>query len=282
MIEQDLISQMDTAVFSSIAIASQQTANNTTLGYYDYWTIIISILAFVVALASFWIAKETLSSQRKTERNTRTISLECQVKMLNELFKKAYTNFIRIAVLKRKWAKSKYRGFPYDDIVCRMKLTLQYLHLESCSSLSENQYVKLLRLSQLLDEYNERLSVRFNNFRNKEISEEIKKMGLDSIERELALLIKVIVDAKREIEGNADADFYAKCISEIAVVERDMRGDSKLSQSHEDIDVPESVKLLDIFPQPELLKLEDSVKRCIGAYLGTDKRGVEYVKIIEA
>ena len=81
-----------------------------------------------------------------------------------------------------------------------MKLTLQYLNLESCVSLNENQYLKMLKLKQQLDEYNERLKVRFELFKNKDTHEDIKKIGLNSIERELALLLKIIIDVKKGLD----------------------------------------------------------------------------------
>lgn len=275
MIEQELITQMDTAVFSSIAIASQQTADNTTLGQYDYWTIIIAVFALIVAFATFM-------SQRQTEKNTRTISLDCQIKMLKELFMKTYMNFIRISALKYKWETLDYKGYPYDDFVCRMKLTLQYLNLESCVSLNENQYLKMLKLKQQLDEYNERLKVRFELFKNKDTHEDIKKIGLNSIERELALLLKIIIDVKKSLDKKSKDDFYIKCLSDIRAVETIIKEDSNQNQNqeNENVCVPGSVKLIDIFVGSELLEFESCVKRCIEYYIGTDKRNVEYVKIV--
>ncbi len=201
MIPSDITKIVDTSVFSSIAVASQETAKNTTLGTYDYWTIAIAVIACIVSLGSLYIAGLTLVSQRKTEMNTSLMGKDKLQDMLVKLLGLAYINMIRSTVIYNKWSAANFEGYPHNDIVSYMRFPLSYIKAERCSGLNSDQYVGLLELSRVLSDYNSRLETKFANFQNPAISRELHERDIVRLQYESTWLVKRHIDTLMQLNN---------------------------------------------------------------------------------
>lgn len=171
-----IIIQSDTSsVFSTIAKASTLTAQNTTLDSYDYWTMTIAIIACVVSLGSFFIAYQTLVSQRQTEKNTQTLSISSLVKMLNHILEIAYINSIRSCAILKKLEDASYTEYPFANQVRYMKLPQHYILAEKCSGLPQDAYLELVKLNRAVSKYNEQLDFFFSTLKDESLSRDIKE-----------------------------------------------------------------------------------------------------------
>ena len=276
MVPTDL-TQIDTSVFSSIALASQTTAFNTTLGTYDYLTIAIAVVACVVSFISLYIAKLTLDSQVQTEMNTRSISVDNLVTMLNKLLGVAYIGFVRSSVLKTKWAAAEYEGYPHNDIIEYMKFPVDYVQAELCSALEEQQYISLLELKRVLVDYNSRLVRRFANFYNPEIPTEIKKRDLNRMELESCWTIKRIVEVINAVSGE---NRVKESLQTIRMTSSDFADDATAVDQTVKIPLPECLQIIDSFPEEDLEVFKSMLESNLKVFYGSDKRGDEYVCII--
>ena len=271
------VTQVDSTVFSSIALASQQTADNTTLGSYDYMTITIAVIACVVSLISLYIAKRTLDSQVQTERNTRSISVDNLVKMLMKLLSKAYVSLVRSSVLKTKWSETGYEGCPHNDIIGYMKFPVNYIQAEVCAVLKEPQYIALLELKCLLADYNERLERRFTSFYNKETPALIKIRDINRLEMESCWTIKRIIEVINIVSGTDMTKESLETIQNTSSAFNDDISDKDLTI---EIPIPECVQIIDSFTDEDFALFKKMIENNLKVFYGHNKRGEDYICII--
>lgn len=277
MIENTI--QIDTSAFSTLFSASRMTARNTTLSTYDYTTIIIAAVALVVSLASLYIAKCTLDSQKKTEQNTRTISLSTLLSMLNKLLVLSYVNFVRASVMKAKWSTKAYAGFPHNDIIGYMRFPLDYIQVDRCNDLTEKQYVCLLELTRVLRDYNDRLDRRFANFIDSDVPVKIKERDLNRIEFEACWTMKRIIESINTVKGS---DSIGECIKAISETSKSFMDDASSDKPGEKLSAPECTSMLKQLFAAGYDDFVSQMENNLSVLNGCDKRGEEYVCIIES
>ena len=218
MILLKIIQSDTTSVFSAIAKTSQQTADNTALGPYDFWTILIAVLALSVSAASFYIAKKTLESQQKTEKNTSRLSKESVVKVLEHVFERAYVNYVRSCVILHKLQKGEYRSYPSRDQVSYMKLPLEYVIMDGCNELSEAKLIGLVKLQSSMASYNERLAYRFGVFENAQLPVDIKSREANRLHVESVFMMVLVDKTMKQINDYVDLEVPSP--DTLAVTER--------------------------------------------------------------
>ena len=97
-------------------------AESFGLSSWDWSAILISILSFALAIWSLCVARRTLKSQRKTEKNTTpAINRDVQLFLLNNKIKEAYESFIHLLLL-----KVSLEGVNVDGINYKVKPTSQF------------------------------------------------------------------------------------------------------------------------------------------------------------
>ncbi len=151
-------------IFNEIAKASATTADNTTLGLFDWFSISIAIVALLVAsfslyyaIATLRVSRATLLSQQKTESNTRRISFEMQTNMLAALNTQLFLFFA-------KWEAGliyldNHRDLCYPDRTFwgNMRLTSSYVQENSDIGENSDLYINLSLLREMIMTYNEEL-----------------------------------------------------------------------------------------------------------------------------
>lgn len=294
MIPSDITKIVDTSVFSSIAVASQETAKNTTLGTYDYWTIAIAVIACIVSLGSLYIAGLTLVSQRKTEMNTSLMGKDKLQDMLVKLLGLAYINMIRSTVIYNKWSAANFEGYPHNDIVSYMRFPLSYIKAERCSGLNSDQYVGLLELSRILSDYNSRLETKFANFQNPAISRELHERDIVRLQYESTWLVKRHIDILMLLndvfpENNVDAMSRAhagrwvleRCMDKILTTSRAFNEDC-LVMPEPCKNLPGSLEILnEYFTNEDKRTLDEMVSKDIAIMSGKNKRMEDFVCMVK-
>lgn len=278
MITDTVTVKLDT-LFSSIASSTRATADNTTLSDYDYWTMAIAVVACLVSVVSLYIARQTWKSQEKTERNTRMISIGTLSSLLLKLLGVAYTGFIRASVIKAKWSETGFAGFPHDDLIGYMKFPVDYVQAESCSDLEEDQFIALVQLRRVLDDYNERLVRRFANFRSVGVPVGMKERDISRMELEACWTIKRIIETIKVLNGSADV--AEECIEALRVTSSAFCDDGSTPDKALSVRIPECVSILDgTFTDETFVRFKGMVEENLKVFHGRDKRNDEYVCII--
>lgn len=277
--------QSDTSsVFSTIAAASTLTAQNTTLDSYDYWTITIAIVACIVSVASFYVAYMTLSSQRETERNTRNLSVDDLVKMLNHILEVAYINSIRSCALFKKMKDALYAEYPFANQVRYMRLPLDYILEEKCNDLSSNSYLQLVKLNRAISKYNEQLDFCFNTLKDGVLSTDIKKYEAKRLRYESVWLLCRISETiqliikENEVDDEIPSPFAVFTNTHEAFSQDAGNNDVQMVELPKEIvELYIQAAVVDEQDQVSLIKIVESD---INILLGQNKRGEIYIPMI--
>lgn len=146
----NLYSQVDTT-FHAIKENTEKTALHTEKGSYEYVSISISILAFLVAGITLYFSVKTYRSQKKTELNTRKWSTRLERdSLLNIGNKIAYAYAIFVTMEKTIIMK---KVIPTESTLQRLKIDPKLLHSEDNFE-GEYDMELLVKVSRLLNEYN--------------------------------------------------------------------------------------------------------------------------------
>lgn len=146
----NLYSQVDTT-FHAIKENTEKTALHTEKGSYEYVSISISILAFLVAGITLYFSVKTYRSQKKTELNTRKWSTRLERdSLLNIGNKIAYAYAIFVTMEKTIIMK---KVIPTESTLQRLKIDPKLLHSEDNFE-GEYDMDLLVKVSRLLNEYN--------------------------------------------------------------------------------------------------------------------------------
>lgn len=146
----NLYCQVDTT-FHAIKENTEKTAQHTEKGSYEYLSISISILAFIVAGITLYFSVKTYRSQKKTELNTRKWSTRLERESLLNIGNKiAYAYAILLTIEKNIVMK---KVMPTESTLQRLKIDSKLLHSEDNFEGDYNEEL-LVVINRLLNEYN--------------------------------------------------------------------------------------------------------------------------------
>lgn len=159
-------------------------AENCLLDTWDWVAVSIALVSFIVAVLSFRVAKKTLSSQRKTEKNTMPIiTIEKQYEVLRAISKQLLDNYIdALSIMALIGPESK--GKIYKKIkIPFLPINVEEIHVElfySSESNTETEtklgrktpYIEIYLLKGAFENYNRTLSVIFNHMMGTEMTDE--------------------------------------------------------------------------------------------------------------
>lgn len=125
-------------------------AKSLSLNVWDWWAVTIAICSLVIASLSFIVARRTLSSQRKTEKNTLPLfTKEKQYEVLFSMTESLIENLIQAAVIKLKWNNTELNKIPSEILFFSNPIDSRELHLELFyddpnKNLEEKDYLKMM------------------------------------------------------------------------------------------------------------------------------------------
>ncbi len=284
MILTSTFSPDSTELFVSIATTSRQTAENTALGPYDFSTIMLSLLAFFVSVASLYVAKRTLDSQEQTEANTKRVSKQSLIKMVEHLFELAYVDYIRSCGILHKFSLSSFsfNSYPSLDQVSYMAFPLEYVLLDHCGEITEDNQIALIKLKRAMTSYNDRLEYRFDCFRDSSIPVDVKKREVQRLQFESAWMMVLIDRTLKQMRGVEDLENPSSDI--VTIVNRkndDIKADAP-SAAYSTASIAPMLDIVRHLFSPDVWNgsVEEAMKLSVCIMVGLNKRGEEYVPMI--
>ena len=195
--------------------AMLKIADNTafdTKAQIAWW---VAIIALVVSAVSMYYAIITYRMQEKTEintkkaeentkkaeQNTKRVSQEAQRKLLNDLLRHLYRNYVITYTMRTKMADINYNGYPSEEHFEKLKIPMENIHLDAFYG--EDQKFQDMHVLYLnMRNYNEEIDVALKHIVNPVLKRETKDEDFDTLEFKVSYLTGRIVDTIRRIWGN--------------------------------------------------------------------------------
>lgn len=215
------ILEIDTTrnILSNICNHAEQTADNTTLGNYDWITMGIAIAALVTSFVAMQYTIRTFKAQQRTEEhsartqgNTQRISLHAQKGLLEDLVRHLYRNLVVTYAIKTKMKHYGYnKVYPSEEHLIKLKVPIQNIHLDAFYS-NDQHYKQINELYLLLRNYNEEIEVALKHFCNPQMVESVKERDLNTLIFKPGFLTEKIMNLLEEVWEN-DLNIYEDTVS---------------------------------------------------------------------
>lgn len=208
-----------TAVPSNEYGAMLSIADNTsfdTKARVAWW---VAILALIVSFVSMYYAIITYKAQKKTElntqkaeqntkkaeQNTRRVSLDAQRRLLNDLLRHLYRNWVITYTMRTKLSDIGYSGYPSEEHFEKLKIPMESIHLDAFYG-EDREHLQLMHILYLnLRNYNTEVDVAMRHVSNPAISVETKEQDFDTLEYKVSFLTGRIYDTIMKIWGEKEA-----------------------------------------------------------------------------
>ena len=143
------------------------------LTIWDWIAVTVSFCSLLVAVLSFIIARQTLKSQRQTEKNTMPIiNVGIQELLLNELILKLLDGHIRITALWYLLNEKKYVFYLSEHILEKIHIPIDTIHVDLFYG-NKQQYRTMQGLLDMIKNYNVGIGVLNSHLKNKSIVPEV-------------------------------------------------------------------------------------------------------------
>ena len=150
---------------------------------WDYLAFPISCIALYYAVRSYRIAKDTLLSQKETQKNTTPIfTAKSQALVLSKIATQLIDNFCRLSAMNKFLQRTSGKGYPLPRLFNEMYVDQKTIHLELAYTDSA-YFLNLSLIQQALARYSKSIKSIQHVF---EVSADNKVM----INNEMSLLIK--------------------------------------------------------------------------------------------
>ncbi len=169
----------------------------------------IAILAFIVSGVSMYYAIITYKAQTRTEintqqadKNTKRVSQEAQRKLLIELLRHLYRNYVITYTMRTKMSDIGYRGYPSEEHFVKLKIPMENIHLDVFYG--EDQKFQDMHILYLnLRNYNEEVDIALKHIINPDLKNETKDEDFDTLEFKVSYLTGRIIDTIYHIWGDS-------------------------------------------------------------------------------
>lgn len=250
-------------VFMSIAETSETTAQNTTLGTFDYVTLLVAVIALGVSVISVCIAQKTLKFQEKTSNNTVRMDLKEQIQLLTVLLSQAYVVFVYFAALKIEWKRLGYDGYPYVDIQ-DWTFPQNFIQIEACSAeLDSKQRESLLSLERKLKGFNKELERRFSKYATTEIPMEVKKQDSKYMEYLSYSLMRVVAKEIQILKQISAKDHAEDCMKAFENISGQLNSGYEGAGLQYDVQLPDYVVGFGTLSEEQFERLKEMLQRDI-------------------
>lgn len=181
------ILQQNDLVLKRIAEASDKTALNTTLGTFDWMSLliaavalIISVVSLIYAIMTLRVSKDALYSQERTEKNTRKISYDTQSDLLAALLATIFSRIATISAVHIYMHTHHFTNYPTRKFFNDLKISNTFIHPDSDVKENNDIFILLTLLREQVNEYNNMLAPYFDTISNRQYPNEIRSDVLES------------------------------------------------------------------------------------------------------
>lgn len=191
--------------------AMLKIADNTsfdTKAKVGWW---VAIFAFIVSGVSMYYAIITYKAQTRTERNTqkaeentKRVSQEAQRKLLNELLRHLYRNYVITYTMRTKMIDINYEGYPSEEHFIKLKVPMENIHLDAFYGEDQKfQYMHVLYLN--LRNYNDEIEIAMKHIIDPDMAKETKDEDFDTLEFKVSYLTGRIIETIYKIWGESES-----------------------------------------------------------------------------
>lgn len=163
--------------------------------------------ALVIACISLIFTASTLYSQRKTEKNTRHITVESQKELLKDYIRHFYCNLIIICAVYERLNKRYNLYYPSEEHLLKLNADLESLHPEAFFNHS-SQYDIIHKLKFTIRNFNLELEVITKHLCNRAVCKEAKERDFNTLKFKMGNLIldtvNVIIAISEEDTNNTE------------------------------------------------------------------------------
>jgi len=170
----------------------------------DGWNL-YGIVAFVIALISVGISGYTFKAQEKTVGNTKKLSQDAQRRLLNELLRHLYRNYVIIYTMRSKMKDIGYKGYPSEEHFEKLKIPMENIHLDAFYG-EEDKFGLIHVLYLNLRNYNDEIDVALKHITDSNLSQTTKDEDFDILEFKVSYLTGRIVKTIYEVFGENEAN----------------------------------------------------------------------------
>lgn len=176
----------------------------------------VAILAFIVSAISMIYAKITYDAQKNTEintkkaeentkkaeENTKRVSQDAQRKLLNELLRHLYRNYVITYTMRTKMKDISYKGYPSEEHFEKLKIPMENIHLDVFYG--EDEKFQLMHVLYLnLRNYNEEVEVALKHIIDPNLKRRTKDEDFDTLEFKVSYLTGRIIDTISKVWGDS-------------------------------------------------------------------------------
>ncbi|MCR5181348.1 MAG: hypothetical protein K6C30_09100, partial [Bacteroidaceae bacterium] len=184
---------------------TMETAENTTLGEYDYcmkdlseYAVYLSLVAIIIALITLWVTWVTYKAQIGTQSNTSRISETEQENYLVDLIRHFYRNLVVSKTIEIKMTRKQFQVYPSEEHLQKLKVNLSHIHLNLFFG-QEESFRTMSNLYMKLENYNRELDIIQTHFCDPQLSPEVKKRDLETLLFKCNFLTEKIVETLGKI-----------------------------------------------------------------------------------
>ena len=148
--------------------------NSLHIENWDWIAFLVAVVSLCVAIRSFIVARGTLTSQKKTEENTKPIMTKDVQKLLMDLnFLHIFDAYINLNALKHSLEKVNYSKCPYRGIIEDLWINSDFIHLEVFYKKEDiDNFHAINGFFRMINKYNSNINHFFHSIQNKELEED--------------------------------------------------------------------------------------------------------------
>lgn len=165
----------------------------------DGWNL-YGIAAFVIAVLSAGISWYTYKAQNRTEGNTKKLSQDAQRKLLNELLRHLYRNYVITYAMRTKMKDISYKGYPSEEHFVKLKIPMENIHLDAFYG-EDDKFQRMHVLYLNMRNYNEEVEVAMKHIVDSQLTRATKDEDFDTLEFKVSYLTGRIIDTIEAIWG---------------------------------------------------------------------------------
>lgn len=166
-------------------------ADELALSYWDWSAIILSLVSLLIAILSFLVARRTLISQKRTEKNTSPIiNKKVQLFLLNNSLRELYESLISITALYAALEHTSYKIFPSRQFWHLVYIDTSNLHEELFYG-DDTKFQAIYYLKTSLNKFNSDVLDLDNDISKSTVTSQLKKTIILHICEDIGNLVQV-------------------------------------------------------------------------------------------
>lgn len=182
---------LDVQHLADISQSTRETANHTKFGFWDGFSVFLSVAALLFSVFTFL-------SQKGTEGNTKKLSSDAQHNLLKDLIRHLYRNLVITYTIQTKMQDCKYQGYPSEEHLVKLKIPMSNIHLEAFYG-NDQHYEAMHKLYLNLRNYNNEIDIIVTHMSNMNISKDDLTRDMGTLMFKPGFLMSCIIDSMKLI-----------------------------------------------------------------------------------